>query len=103
MIVVQNRLIAPKAVAERIEQGFGQQSGLDQHEGFVSFKLLRATQAPDLNEDEALYIAQTTWQTQEAYEKWRSSDAFSQAHAGSGRGGSPLRASLEIFEISLEK
>ena len=103
MLIVQNRLTAPVAFAERIEQGFGQQSNLDQNPGFVSFKLLKATEAPDLEPGHILYVAQTTWETREAYETWRSSDAFSRAHAGGGGGQSPLRSALEIFEISVEK
>ncbi len=103
MLIVQNRLVAPTSFGERIEQGFGQQSNLAENPGFVSFKLLKATEAPGLSENEVLYIAQTTWQTRQDYETWHSSDAFSRAHAGQGGGQSPLRATLEIFEISVEK
>lgn len=102
MIVVQNRLIAPTAFGERIEHGFGQQGSLGQQPGFISFKLLKATQAPGLSENEVLYIAQTIWETTEAYETWHSSDVFARAHAGNDS-NSPLRATLEIFELKIEK
>ncbi len=106
MIVVQNRLIAPAAFADRIEHGFGQQSNLSENPGFVSFQLLKATDALGLAEGEVLYVAQTTWQTQADYETWRTGDAFARAHAGpggGGGGGSPLRSTLEQFEVKVEK
>ncbi|HEX2912373.1 MAG TPA: antibiotic biosynthesis monooxygenase [Chloroflexia bacterium] len=105
MIVVQNRIIAPAAFAERIEHGFGQQSNLQENPGFVSFKLLKATTSPDSTENEVLYVAQTIWEDQASFEKWRSSDAFARAHGGTGSGGgqSPMRATLEIFEVKVEK
>lgn len=100
MVVVQNRITAPASMAERIEQGFGQHSNLKEQAGFVSFKLLKATQASGLAQDEVLYIASTEWESMEAYETWRSGDAFAQAHSG---GQGPMRATLEIFEVKVTR
>ncbi len=105
MLVVQNRLIAPTALAGRVEQGFTHATtNMKELRGFVSFKLLRAEGQPEgVNEGEVLYIAQTIWQDRESYEGWRDSDAFSRAHSGpNSGGGSPLRSSLEIFEAIVE-
>src|SRR5690349_1369490 len=105
MLVVQNRIIAPSAVAQRVEQGFSHStSNMNNLRGFVSFKLLRAEGQPaGVNEGEILYIAQTIWQDRESYEAWRDSDAFARAHSGPNSGGnSPLRSSLEIFEAIIE-
>jgi heme oxygenase (staphylobilin-producing) len=101
MIVVQNRITAPAAAAERIEHGFSQNSNLKDQPGFVSFKLLKATQVSGLGQDEVLYVASTQWESMEAFETWRSSDAFGRAH-GSGQGG-PMRATLEVFEVKVER
>jgi heme-degrading monooxygenase HmoA len=100
MIVVQNRITAPAALAERIEHGFSQSGNLNQTPGFISFKLLKATQVPDLDQAEVLYVASTAWESMEAFEAWRSSDAFGKAHGG---GQGPMRASLEIFEVKVER
>ena len=103
MFVVQNRLIAPTVMGQRVEQGFAH-ANTNMHElpGFVSFKLLRAEGQPTgVGEGEILYIAQTVWRDREAYEAWHNSDAFSRAHSGPNA-NSPLKATLEIFESVLE-
>lgn len=102
MIVVQNRITAPANLAERIEHGFGQPGNLNEQPGFVSFKLLKATQTVGLGENEVLYVASTEWETMEAYEAWRSGDAFARAHGGGG-GQGPMRAALEIFEVKVTR
>ena len=99
MVVIQNRITAPTAMAERIEHGFGQQGNLKEQPGFVSFKLLKATQTSGLGEGEVLYVASTEWETMEAYETWRNGDAFARAHGGGGQG--PMRAALEVFEVKV--
>ncbi len=101
MVVVQNRITAPAAVAERIEHGFSQPGNLREQPGFISFKLLKATQVSGLDEDEVLYVASTEWETMEAYETWRSGDAFARAHGGGGQG--PMRATLEVFEVKVAR
>lgn len=105
MLVVQNRLIAPTALGQRVEQGFSHaNTNMKELPGFVSFKLIRAEGQPSgVAEGEVLYVAQTIWQDREAYEKWRDSDAFARAHSGPNAGGnSPLKSSLEVFEVVLE-
>jgi heme-degrading monooxygenase HmoA len=101
MVVVQNRITAPASMAERLEHGFSQHSNLKEQTGFVSFKLLKATQTSGLGADEVLYVASTEWETMEAYEAWRSGDAFARAHGGGGPG--PMRAELEIFEVKVTR
>lgn len=100
MIVVQNRITAPANMAERIEHGFGQHSNLKDQPGFVSFKLLKATQTTGLAEGEVLYVASTEWESMEAFEAWRSGDAFARAHSG---GAGPMQATLEIFDVNLTR
>lgn len=105
MLIVQNRLIAPLALGQRVEQGFAHSTtSMKSIAGFVDFRLLRMEGHPEgVAEGEILYIAQTTWRDREAYEAWRDSDAFSRAHSGPNAGsGSPLKSSLEIFESVME-
>jgi heme-degrading monooxygenase HmoA len=97
MVVVMNRLSAPAEFAGRIEQGFAHAApGMRDVPGFVGFRLLHMREQPD---EQALYIAETTWQDQASYEAWARSDAFARAHGGGRGGGSPLTATLETFEV----
>jgi heme-degrading monooxygenase HmoA len=99
MIVVQNRLIGPIALAQRVEQGFSHATkNMKELPGFVDFKLLKAEGQPDgVGEGEVLYIAHTIWQDRKSFEAWRDGEAFSKAHSGRD-GGSPLKSTVEIFE-----
>jgi heme oxygenase (staphylobilin-producing) len=100
MIVVQNRLIAPVEMRERLEMGFKHASNMQGLAGFVSFKFLRAE--GEIEPGKALYIAQTTWEDRASFEAWRSSDSFSRAHSGPESGGnSPLTAQVEVFEVAI--
>ncbi|MEI6042907.1 MAG: antibiotic biosynthesis monooxygenase [Chloroflexota bacterium] len=106
MIVVQNRLIGPAALAEHVEQGFAHASAnMKELPGFVDFKLLRAEgEVTGLDEGEVLYVAHTLWRDRASYEAWRDGDAFAKAHSGRNSGSnSPLKSTLEVFESVLEK
>ena len=95
MFVAMNRLTAPRELAGRIEQGFAGASGSMQAlPGFAGFRLLRAR---DQSGDEALYIAETTWQDEASYQAWIQGDAFARAHSGAS--GGPLHATLELFDL----
>ncbi len=97
MFVAMNRLRAPTAFAERIEQGFAHAApGMREVPGFIDSRLLRLGSQPD--GAEALYIAETTWRDEESYQAWAHGDVFARAHGGGGS-GSPLTATLELFTI----
>lgn len=96
MFVAMNRLSAPAEFAARIEHGFAQAApGMRALPGFVGFRLLRARTQPG---EDALYIAETTWQDEASYQAWIQGDAFARAHGGGGAGG-PLSATLELFDL----
>ena len=96
MIVVMNRLTAPSAFRERLEQGFAHStSHMSAVAGFVNFRLLRVDPQP---EGQAVYVVETTWQDEESYENWTHSDAFAHAHGG-GRASGPLQTTLERFTV----
>ncbi len=101
MLVVQNRLVAPKEFAERVEHGFRNTSNMKELPGFVSFKLLKAE--GEVEEGKLLFIAQTIWRDRASFEAWRSGDAFARAHSSpEGGSRSPLQSQVEIFEILVE-
>ena len=101
MLVVQNRLIAPVEMRDRLEQGFKHAANMQGMAGFISFKFLRAE--GEVEEGKALYIAQTTWQDRPSFEAWRDSDAFAKAHSGPNSGAnSPLQSKVEVFEVALD-
>jgi len=117
MFVAMNRLVAPAAFAARIEQGFAQRAPeMAAVRGFVAFRLLRVhdharhggdDQAQGADEGRAAhgdgeqitYIAETTFQDEASYQAWTQGDAFARAHGGGGQSGSPMTATLEIFDV----
>jgi heme-degrading monooxygenase HmoA len=101
MLVVQNRLIAPVEMRERLEEGFKHAANMQGLEGFISFKFLRAV--GEIEPGKALYIAQTTWRDRTSFESWRSGDAFAKAHASpEASSRSPLQSQIEVFEVAIE-
>ena len=119
MFVAMNRLVALAAFAGRIEQGFAQRAPeMAAVPGFVDFRLLRVhdyarhgeqDQAQGADEGrtahgngkQVTYIAETTFQDEASYQAWTQGDAFARAHGGGGQGGSgsPMTATLEIFDV----
>ncbi len=97
MIVVNNRIPVHPEHAEAFETAFAKRASLvDGMAGFVSFQLLRPTNADDP------YVVMTTWESQEDFEAWTNSDAFKQGHAKSGtlpREAFLGHPKLEVYEI----
>ncbi|HEX2173713.1 MAG TPA: antibiotic biosynthesis monooxygenase [Dehalococcoidia bacterium] len=94
MIVVNNRLTVPAEYADHLERAFaGRRSDLSSVPGFVSFDLLKRSEAGE-------YVVTTKWQTREDYDRWVESDAFQRAHADTNP-NSPVRSVLEIYEVVL--
>lgn len=103
MYVAMNRLTAPAEFAGRIEQGFGH-SNMQGIPGFINFKLLKLENQAAEAGNEVLYVAMTTWEDKAAFEAWRQSDSFARAHGGPNSGpNSPLKSSLENFEVVLDR
>jgi heme oxygenase (staphylobilin-producing) len=90
-----NRLSAPAEFGGRIEQGFAH-ANMKGIAGFINFKLLKLQEENEAGQ--VLYIATTTWEDKAAFEAWRQSDNFARAHGGQG-GNSPLRSTVETFEV----
>lgn len=74
MFVVQNRLPVAEGREAEFEEVFERRTQVvSQQPGFDRLQLLRATETRS-------YIIQAYWETREAFEQWRSSEAFERAH-----------------------
>ena len=91
MIVVINRLHVPADYTSHLERAFGNTHRMDKVSGCLGFELLR-------NEAGGEYLVVTRWDTRAAYEDWRASDAFQQAHARANP-DSPVRAELGVYDV----
>jgi heme oxygenase (mycobilin-producing) len=79
MIVTSNRIFVNPDHAEAFEKVFRERAGLvDGMPGFISFQLLRPTQAGDP------YIVMTIWESMEHFHAWTNSAEFKQGHGRSG-------------------
>ncbi len=103
-IVKINAIEVAAGKGEELERRFMARSGgVDRAEGFEEFLLLRPI------EGETRYFVMTRWTSEEAFEKWRTSDAFRHQHrdtheAGGGGEAKPTHpvakaASLLTFEV----
>jgi heme-degrading monooxygenase HmoA len=103
-IVKINAIQAGEGKGEELEARFlSRTGGVDKAEGFEEFLLLRPV------EGETRYFVVTRWASEEAFQKWRASDAFQhqhrQTHTDDGRGEAkphhPVAkaASLLSFEV----
>ena len=97
MIVVMNRIPVNPEYAQAFEERFSDRAALvDGMDGFVSFQLMRPTQAEDP------YVVMTHWESQAHFKAWTQSEEFKKGHARAGR--LPREAFLghpkiEIMEI----
>lgn len=74
MLVVQNRHPVNEGREEEFEALFEERTQLaSQQIGFESLHLLRA-------EERSEYVIQAYWESEAAFENWRSSDLFVRAH-----------------------
>ena len=81
MFIAMNRFRIKKGEGEAFESIWAKRrSRLPEVPGFIAFHLLRGPE----KEDHTLYASHTTWESPERFEAWTRSDAFRQAHEGSG-------------------
>lgn len=93
--IVNNRVFVNPGYEEEFEARFKARAGeIDKQPGFIAMRVLRplGNQAP--------YVVETEWESQEAFRAWVGSDDFKRAHAN------PLPAEatregggLEQFEV----
>ncbi len=82
-IVKINAIEVPAERADVMAERFAARAGaVGKADGFEEFQLLR----PD--DDRTTWLVYTRWRDEEAFEAWRTSQAFSQGH-GQGPSGPP--------------
>jgi heme-degrading monooxygenase HmoA len=84
--VVINAITVPAAHADELAKRFAGRAGMvDSAEGFERFELLRPADGREQ------WLVVTTWRDEAAFEAWRSSASFGQAHSGDrpAAGGHP--------------
>jgi len=75
--VVINAITVPAAHADELAARFAGRAGMvDSADGFEHFQLLRPADGREQ------WLVVTSWRDQAAFEEWRSSTSFGQAHAG---------------------
>ena len=84
--VVINAITVPTAHADELAARFAGRAGMvESADGFEHFELLRPADGREQ------WLVVTTWRDQAAFEAWRASASFGQAHsadrAGAGGGG----------------
>lgn len=105
MSIVKINAIEPEAgKSDELEQRFRARVGAVEHaDGFEELMVLRPT------ENETRYFVMTRWASEEAFQRWRSGDAFRHQHretheaggAGAARPDHPVvrSASLLSFDV----
>ena len=81
--VVINAITVPAAHADELAARFAGRAGMvESADGFEHFELLRPSDGREQ------WLVVTTWRDQPAFEAWRASASFGQAHAGDRPAGS---------------
>ncbi len=95
-IVRINAIEVPEGMGERLEGAFAQRLGaVDNEPGFLGFQLLRPT-----GDNESRYFVVTQWESVEDFDRWRSSDNFSQGHQGD-RSGPAVASGSALLEFDV--
>jgi heme-degrading monooxygenase HmoA len=80
-VVKINAIEVPPGAGPELEQRFAARAGMvDKQPGFEEFMLLRPTAGDDR------YFVLTRWESEEAFENWRSGQAFQHGHGQDQRG-----------------
>ena len=82
-VVKINAIEVPEGRGAELEARFSARAGeVEKMPGFESFELLRPV------EGETRYFVYTRWESEEAFQAWLNSDAFTKGHAGPPAGAS---------------
>ena len=103
-VVKINAITVPAERADMMAQRFAARAGeVGKSEGFEEFQLLR----PD--DDRTTWLVYTRWRNEEAFEAWRSAQAFGQggSHGGGPGGGppqgGPVATGSELWSFVVEQ
>ena len=76
MITVTNRIQVKKGMGEKMAPMFTKPGPLQQFKGFEKVEVLVSTQWEEYDEMQVIMY----WQSEEAFQVWRESDAFKESH-----------------------
>jgi len=99
-IVKINAITVPAERADMMAERFAARAGeVGKSEGFEEFQLLRPA------DDRTTWLVYTKWRDEEAFEAWRSSQAFGQggAHGGQQAQSGPVATGSELWSFSVEQ
>jgi heme-degrading monooxygenase HmoA len=83
-IVKINAITVPAERADVMAQRFAARAGeVGKSEGFEEFQLLRPS------DDRTTWLVYTRWRDEDAFEAWRTSQAFGQGHGQGAQAGPP--------------
>ena len=99
MIIVTNRIKLKPGFAERMAPGFTKPGPLQTSDGFVKVEVAITQNLTDYDE----LNVNMYWETMEAFEAWRKSDAFKQAHKGPQGGGEQQESPIIGSELIISK
>jgi heme-degrading monooxygenase HmoA len=86
-VVKINAIEVPPGAGPELEQRFAARAGMvDQQPGFEEFMLLRPTAG------EERYFVLTRWESEEAFQNWRSGQSFQHGHGQTTEGGTAADA-----------
>lgn len=90
-VVKINVLTVPAEMRETLEGRFANRAGMvESADGFEWFELLRPVDGTDR------YLVYTRWRSEEDFERWQQSQAFT---AGHGRGAAATGSEVWSFEV----
>lgn len=96
-VVKINAIEVPEGMGSQLEERFAARAGsVEQMDGFEEFQLLRPT------EGETRYFVYTRWDTEEHFQAWVSSQAFTKGHAkAESSDGKPVASGSALlgFEV----
>jgi heme-degrading monooxygenase HmoA len=91
-----NRLRCAAEYGSTLERAFRHAGNMDGVPGCLLFQFLKQVET----DGSLLYVALTQWESQDAFEHWRKSEAFGRAHEGPAASGTgPVSSSTEAFEV----
>jgi heme oxygenase (mycobilin-producing) len=103
-VVKINAIEVPPGAGPELEQRFAARAGMvDQQPGFEEFMLLRPTAGDER------YFVLTRWESEEAFQNWRSGQAFQHQHkdthdeqgAGAAKPQQPVSTGASLLEFEV--
>ena len=99
-VVKINAITVPAERADMMAERFAARAGeVGKSEGFEEFQLLRPA------DERTTWLVYTRWRDEEAFEAWRSSQAFGTggAHGGPPAQGGPVATGSELWSYLVEQ